>query len=44
MSDSPNEIDAMNRGGHIDMRTTKRVYRRKPTEVIPLPSVSKKAG
>jgi hypothetical protein len=43
VSNSPNEIDALNRGGHIDMRTTKRVYRRKPTEVIPLPGVSKKS-
>jgi hypothetical protein len=44
VSDSPDEIDAMNRGGHLDMRTTKRVYRRKPTEIIPLPRVSGKRG
>ncbi|OGA20761.1 MAG: hypothetical protein A3I02_05325 [Betaproteobacteria bacterium RIFCSPLOWO2_02_FULL_67_26] len=44
VSDSPNEIDAMNRGGHLDMRTTRRVYRRKPTEIVPLPRVSKKAS
>ena len=44
MSDSPNKIDAMNRGGHMDMRTTERVYRRKPTEIIALPRVPKKAG
>jgi integrase len=42
VSDSPDEIDAMNRGGHTDLRTTRRVYRRKPIEVIPLPAVSKK--
>lgn len=41
VSDSPDEIDAMNRGGHTDLRTTRRVYRRKPIEVIPLPAVSK---
>jgi len=44
VSDSPNEIDAMNRGGHMDMRTTKRVYLRMPTEIIPLPRVPKKAS
>lgn len=45
VSDSPNEIDAMNRGGHMDMRTTRTVYRRKPIEVIPLDRVSgKKTG
>ena len=42
VSDSPNELDAQNRGGHLDPRTTRRVYRRKPVEVIPLPQVSKK--
>ena len=42
VSDSPNESDAQNRGGHLDPRTTRRVYRRKPVEVIPLPQVSKK--
>jgi hypothetical protein len=30
------------RGGHVDLRMAKRVYRRKPTDVIPLPQVSKK--
>lgn len=45
VSDSPNEIDAMNRGGHMDMRTTRAVYRRKPIVVIPLDRVSgKKTG
>lgn len=45
LSDSPNVIDAMNRGGHMDVKTTQRVYMRKPTRVIPLPRVSgKKAG
>ncbi|HXF67677.1 MAG TPA: tyrosine-type recombinase/integrase [Burkholderiales bacterium] len=42
VSDSPNEIDAMNRGGHLDLRTTRRIYRRKPIEVVPLPRVSGK--
>ncbi len=42
VSDSPDEIDAMNRGGHIELRTTRKVYRRKPTEIIALPRVSKK--
>ncbi len=42
VSDSPDEIDAMNRGGHLDLRTTRGTYRRKPMEVIPLPQVSKK--
>jgi integrase len=42
VSDSPDDIDAMNRGGHMDLRTTKRVYRRLPTQIIPLPQVSKK--
>lgn len=44
VSDSPDKIDAMARGGRVDMRTTRRVYRRKPTEIVPLPRVSKKAG
>lgn len=42
LSDSPNEADAQNRGGHLDARTTRRVYRRRPVEVIPLPMVSRK--
>jgi len=42
VSDSPDEVDATNRGGHIDPRTTRRVYRRKPTVVTPLPAVSRK--
>jgi hypothetical protein len=42
LSDSKDEIDAMNRGGHVDIRMAKTVYRRKPTEVIPLPRVSAK--
>ena len=44
VSDSPDELDAMNRGGRMDMRTTWRLYRRKPTEFFPLPRVPKKAG
>jgi integrase len=44
VSDSPNLDDAMDRGGHLDPRTTRRVYRRKPIEVVPLPRVSKNAG
>jgi integrase len=44
VSDSPNLDDAMERGGHLDPRTTRRVYRRKPVEVIPLPRISKKAS
>lgn len=42
VSDSPNLIDGMERGGHTDLRMAKRVYRRKPVEVIPLPRVSRK--
>ena len=42
MSDSPDAVNAMERGGHVDLRMAKRVYRRKPTDVIPLPQVSKK--
>jgi hypothetical protein len=42
LSDSPDVIDAMNRGGHMDVKTTKRAYLRKPTRVIPLPRVSNK--
>lgn len=44
VSDSPNVLDAMERGGHIDIATTRRVYRRKPTKVVPLPRVSKDVG
>jgi hypothetical protein len=44
VSDSPNFDDAMERGGHLDPRTTRRVYRREPIEVVPLPRVSKKAS
>lgn len=44
ISDSPNELDAQNRGGHLDARTTRRVYRRKPTEIVPLPRVSKRTA
>lgn len=43
VSDSPDVIDGMNRGGHLDIKTTRRVYQRKPIRVIPLPRVSKKA-
>jgi hypothetical protein len=42
MSDSPNAVNAMERGGHVDLRMAKKVYLRKPTEVIPLASVSAK--
>jgi integrase len=42
LSDSPDVIDAMNRGGHMDMKTTKRIYLRKPTRVVPLVRVSGK--
>lgn len=41
-SDSPSEADAQNRLGHTDARTTRAVYRRKPSRVIPLPRVSGK--
>ena len=41
LSDSPDEIDAMNRGDHVELRTTRRVYRRKPNEVIPLQMTSR---
>jgi integrase len=43
LSDSPTLEDAMNRGDHVEPRTTRRVYQRKPVEVIPLPRVGKKA-
>jgi hypothetical protein len=42
LSDSPDMLDAMKRVGHLDMKTTQRVYLRKPTRVIPLPRVSGK--
>jgi len=42
MSDSPDAVNSMERGGHVDLRMAKRVYRRKPTDVIPLPQVSNK--
>jgi hypothetical protein len=42
VSERPNELDAHNRGGHLDPRTTRPVYRRKPVEVIPLPKISRK--
>lgn len=42
LSDSPSLADAMERGDHIEPRTTRRVYRRKPVEVIPLARVSGK--
>ena len=44
VSDSPNLEDAIDRGGHMDPRTTQRVYRRKPSEIVPLPRVSKKTS
>lgn len=44
LSDSPSVADAQDRGGHLDARTTREVYRAKPVEVIPLPRVSKKKG
>jgi integrase len=43
LSDSPNVADAQDRGGHLDARTTREVYRAKPVEVIPLPRVSKRS-
>ena len=42
LSDSPNLEDAMKRGDHVEPRTTRRIYGRKPDEVIPLPRVSAK--
>lgn len=42
LSDSPSVADAQDRGGHLDPRTTREVYRARPVEVIPLPRVSKK--
>lgn len=45
LSDSPTLEDAMKRGDHVEPRTTRRVYTRKPDVVVPLPMVSgKKAG
>ena len=43
MSDSPDAVNAMERGGHVDSRMAKRVYRRKPPR-IPLAKVSNKPG
>lgn len=42
LSDSPSLEDAMRRGDHVEARTTRRVYERKPDRVVPLPRVSKK--
>ena len=42
LSDSPDLNNAMERGDHTDPQITKRVYRRKPAVVTPLPRVSKK--
>ena len=42
LSDSPDLMDAMARGDHTEIRTTKTVYRRKPASVTPLPAVSRK--
>ena len=42
MSDSPDAVNAMLRGGQVDLRMAKKVYRRKRTGVIPLPKVSGK--
>jgi len=44
LSDSPGINDAMDRGGHTDQRMARRVYRRKPIDVIALPRVSKKGN
>lgn len=41
-TDSANDLDAMKRLGHADLRTTRKVYRRKPDVVAPLPAVSRK--
>lgn len=44
-SDSPSVADAQQRLGHMDQRTTRTSYIRKPTRVVPLARVSrKKAG
>ncbi len=40
-SDAPSEDDAQDMLGHMDGRTTRGVYRRKPTEVTPIKRVSK---
>jgi len=42
LSDSPDLENARKRGDHVEPRTTRRVYGRKPDEVIPLPRVSAK--
>jgi hypothetical protein len=42
LSDSPDLMNAMERGDHTEIRTTKTVYRRKPASVTPLPAVSRK--
>ena len=36
--------EGMKRGDHVEPRTTRRVYTRKPDSVIPLPRASKKTG
>ncbi len=40
-SDADSEADAQDMLGHMDPRTTRGVYRRKPTEVTPIKRVSK---
>jgi len=41
-SESADEIEAMKRLAHADLRTTRRIYRRAPDVVTPLPAVSRK--
>lgn len=41
-TESGDDLDAMKRLGHTDMRTTRKVYRRRPDAVAPLRSVSKR--
>lgn len=41
-TESANDMDAMKRLAHSDMRTTRKVYRRSPDVVTPLPAVSRR--
>lgn len=42
VTESADLVEAMKRAAHSDIRTTRRVYDRKPDVVTPLPSVSRK--
>jgi integrase len=44
ITESASLEDGMKRGDHVEPRTTRRVYTRKPDSVVPLPRVSKKTN